>query len=289
MNKDDMDKVSVITICYNAEKEIEKTLVSVMDQTYENIEYIIIDGQSKDNTLEIINSVLSKYPNRDVKLSSETDNGIYDAMNKGIQKATGEWINFMNAGDSFFHSRTLEEMCSELCPEIDILRGNIIRKYSKFDVKSVGVTSQCPGIMDMFNNTFHHQACLIRHMLFEKYGLYSLDYKLCSDWKFFYECVVINHVKSKYIDKTVALFSMDGASSENALKYRMEQESFLIQVYGEELFVLLKELQAYRKVKVFSLYFKMRTKFFESLSPTMFNRLLTAKRFVYKLLGLNVN
>ena len=289
MNMDDMDKVSVITICYNAEKEIEKTLVSVLNQTYEKLEYVIVDGQSKDNTLEIINSVLSKYPNRDVKLSSEPDNGIYDAMNKGIQKATGEWINFMNAGDCFFHSRTLEEMCSELCPDIDILRGNIIRKYPKFDVKSVGVTSQCPGIMDMFNNTFHHQACLIRHLLFEKYGLYSLDYKLCSDWKFFYECVVINHVKSKYVDKTVALFSMDGASSENALKYRMEQESFLIQVYGEELFVLLKELQAYRKVKVFSLYCKMRTKFFDSLSPTMFNRLLTAKRFVYKLLGLNVN
>lgn len=284
-----MNKITVITVCYNAENEIEKTVRSVLEQTYKGLEYIIIDGRSRDRTIEIINCILGEYPNRDVIICSEPDNGIYDAMNKGIQKATGEWINFMNAGDSFFHSRTLEEMCSELCPDIDILRGNIIRKYSKFDVKSVGVTSQSPGIMDMFNNTFHHQACLIRRVLFEKYGLYSLDYKLCSDWLFFYECVVINHVKSKYVDKTIALFSMDGASSENALNYRMEQESFLINVYGEELFGLLKELQAYRKVKIFSLYCKMRTKFFDSLSPSMFNRLLTTKRFVYKLLGLNVN
>lgn len=284
-----MEKITVITVCYNAENEIEKTMRSVLEQTYKNLEYIIIDGLSNDRTIEIVNKILGEYPRHDVIICSEPDNGIYDAMNKGIQKATGEWINFMNAGDCFFHSRTLEEMCSDLCSDIDILRGNIIRKYPKFDVKSVGVTSQCPGIMDMFNNTFHHQACLIRHMLFEKYGLYSLDYKLCSDWKFFYECVVINHVKSKYVDKTVALFSMDGASTENALKYRLEQESFLINVYGEELFALLKELQTYRKVKIFTLYCKMRTKFFDSLSPTMFNRLLTTKRFVYKLLGLNVN
>ena len=289
MKMDNMDKVSVITICYNAEKEIENTLVSVMDQTYENIEYIIIDGQSKDNTLEIINSVLSKYPNRDVKISSEPDNGIYDAMNKGIQKATGEWINFMNAGDCFSHSGIIEEMCIELSPEISILRGNIIRKYPKFDVKSVGVTSQNPGIMDMFNNTFHHQACFIKRELFEKFGLYSMDYKLCADWKFFYECVVVNNVKTKYIDKTVALFSMDGASTENALKYRQEQELFLTQLYGEELFSLLKELQAYRKVKLCSIYCRARMRFFDSLSPTMFNRLLTTKRFVYKLLGLKVN
>lgn len=284
-----MEKITVITVCYNAENEIEKTMRSVLEQTYKNLEYIIIDGLSNDRTIEIVNKILGEYPRRDVIICSEPDNGIYDAMNKGIQKATGEWINFMNAGDCFFHSKILKEMYSELGSDIHILRGNIIRKYPKFDVKSVGVTSQCPGIMDMFNNTFHHQACLIRHLLFEKYGLYSLDYKLCSDWKFFYECVVINHVKSKYVDKTVALFSMDGASTENALKYRLEQESFLINVYGEELFALLKELQTYRKVKIFTLYCKMRTKFFDSLSPTMFNRLLTTKRFVYKLLGLNVN
>ena len=99
-------KVTVITVCYNAETGIEKTIQSVIGQTYQNIEYIIIDGGSKDHTLNIVN----KYKDRISKVISEPDKGIYDAMNKGILAATGDWINFMNVGDSFFSPDTLSKV-----------------------------------------------------------------------------------------------------------------------------------------------------------------------------------
>ena len=97
-------KVSVITISYNAVSVIEDTIQSVLNQSYKDIEYIIIDGGSTDGTVDII----KKYQDKINYWVSEPDNGIYDAMNKGIDKATGEWINFMNAGDYFHSNLTLE-------------------------------------------------------------------------------------------------------------------------------------------------------------------------------------
>ena len=98
--------ISVVTVCYNAADTIEKTMLSVLNQTYHDIEYIIIDGGSTDGTVEIIR----KYADRIAYWVSEPDKGIYDAMNKGIKVATGEWINFMNAGDEFVDEGVIEKL-----------------------------------------------------------------------------------------------------------------------------------------------------------------------------------
>ena len=98
--------ISVVTVCYNAADTIEKTMLSVLNQTYHDIEYIIIDGGSTDGTVEIIR----KYADRIAYWVSEPDKGIYDAMNKGIKVATGEWINFMNAGDEFVDANVLDKL-----------------------------------------------------------------------------------------------------------------------------------------------------------------------------------
>ena len=277
--------ISVITVCYNAENNLEETILSVLNQTYSNIEYIIIDGGSTDGTI----AVIKKYADKITYWQSETDKGIYDAMNKGIQKATGEWINFMNAGDLFSSTTILQQMSDVIKPGTRILRGNIIRIYSKFKVKSVGVTAQNPDLLDMFDNTFHHQACLIQSSLFREFGLYSTDYRLCSDWKFFFDCVVLHNVKSQYIDLTVAHFKMDGTSSNNSILYKKEQENYLKDIYGVEQFNLLHDLKVYRKLKIITLYYKGYCCIMRRLSQQSFSRLLMIKRFVWRVLGVSVN
>lgn len=277
--------ISVITVCYNAEHNLEKTILSVLNQTYSNIEYIIIDGGSTDGTIDIIR----RYVNRLSYWTSEPDNGIYDAMNKGIQKANGEWLNFMNAGDVFSSTMILEQMSGAIKSGIRILRGNIIRIYPKFRVKSVGVTAQDPSLMDMFDNTFHHQACLISVSLFRQFGLYSTDYRLCSDWKFFFDCVVLHNVKSQYVDLTVAYFKMDGTSTNNSILYRREQENYLKKLYGVKQFYLLHELKIYRKSKLITFYYKMYCFIMDHLSQQNFSRLLMIKRFVWRILRGSVN
>lgn len=277
--------ISVITVCYNAAEGLKKTIGSVAQQDYPNLEYIVIDGNSSDNTIEILkrkDTIISKW-------ISEPDKGIYDAMNKGIRHATGEWLIFMNAGDIFSGPRTLSQMASYLDDNISILRGNIIRVYEHFKVKSCGVTEQSPGIMDMMHNTFHHQACLIRRLLFDYIGLYDTGYRLCADWKFFFDCVILNRVKSRYVNVTVALFRMDGASSANTKQCIDEHRNYLHKVYGEELYSLLEELAQYRKSRICRICFSFRKNLIERLSPTVFNRILNFKRICYSLLGLRVN
>ena len=101
---------SVITVTYNAEKVLEETIQSVITQTYRNVEYIIVDGHSKDNTMEIVN----KYRNHISKVISEPDKGLYDAMNKGIRMATGDYLCFLNAGDEFHDNETLQKIVQTL-------------------------------------------------------------------------------------------------------------------------------------------------------------------------------
>lgn len=285
MESNRLPLITVVTVVYNDVHHIEKTILSVINQTYPSIEYIIIDGGSTDGTVDII----KKYADRISYWVSEPDKGIYDAMNKGILRAKGSWISFMNAGDGYASEDVLCRMVAALTPDIAILRGNIIRVYPHFKVKSVGVTEQEPGLMDMFNNTFHHQATLIQTSLFGKFGLYSVDYRLCSDWKFFFECTVLHHVKSRYVDITVACFKMDGASTNHSVLYLQEQERCLQGIYGNELFGLLQELSVYRKSRLIRSYYKLRRSVTNRLSQKNFNRILTFKRFLKSLLGMNVN
>ena len=122
-------KISVITICYNAVNDIERTIRSVLDQTFDDIEYIVVDGASKDGTPDRVRALFAEYPQRNVKLISEPDKGIYDAMNKGIKMATGEWVIMMNAGDVFADSDVLQNVFAHVISDkITFLYGDTLSK-----------------------------------------------------------------------------------------------------------------------------------------------------------------
>lgn len=236
-----MLKVSVVTVCYNAVASIEQTILSVLNQTYTNIEYIIIDGGSTDGTTDII----KKYEIQLAYWISEPDNGIYDAMNKGIAAATGDYINFMNAGDTFYSSNTIQTILSTSNEE-SVIYGNICRCYKLVRQTARGITVPQPRLIDFIDDTIHHQAAFIKRALFLKYGNYSTTYQLISDWLFFFESIYINGESTKYINLCVAYFKMDGISSRCTDRYTEERRMYLTSKYGKELYDYVLELKSHK-------------------------------------------
>lgn len=203
--------VTVITVVYNAKKLLEQTILSVVNQTYENIEYIIIDGGSTDGTLDII----EKYKLHITKWISEPDNGIYDAMNKGINLAKGSWLNFMNAGDSFYSSRVLEEVFNNSFSEgTGIIYGNtdIDHKILKYN-QNLNLKDMATGMMLCHQSTFYRLYDSIR---------YNLKYRICGDQDFTMQYFQKNN-KAQYLDITVAKYDLDGISSQNLNKILEEK------------------------------------------------------------------
>lgn len=171
-------KISIVTICYNSVRFIEKTILSVLSQTYPNIEYIIIDGGSTDGTKEII----EKYSSKLSYWCSEKDKGIYDAMNKGITKATGVWINFMNSGDRFVSDNVLTKVMSNSIEDyIYVVYGDAILDFG--DHTKTFYSNDLKDIT--YKMPFNHQSCLIRTSI-QKERPYSLKYKIAGDYDFFY-------------------------------------------------------------------------------------------------------
>ncbi|WP_461788844.1 glycosyltransferase family 2 protein [Pedobacter sp.] len=172
-------KLSVITIVYNNAKDIERTMLSVLNQTYGNIEYIVIDGASTDGTLAII----KKHEDRLAKLVSEKDSGIYDAMNKGLALATGDYVLFMNSGDEIYDPATVERVFAT-APNADIYYGET-EMYDE-NWKSLGRRRhQAPETFTWrsfkYGMSISHQAIYIRRSLTEPYNL-TYKYSADIDW-----------------------------------------------------------------------------------------------------------
>lgn len=240
------DLISIITVVFNDKQGLENTILSVMSQTYKYIEYIIIDGGSTDGTIDII----KKYQDKtDILWISEPDNGIYDAMNKGIRMATGKWLNFMNAADVFANNKIVEQMVNEFDGS-SIVYGNMLRTDGKKKILTKGTHGKNLDAFDFMHSSLCHQAAFIKRSIFQKYGDYTTKYRLASDAEFFFRVIIKNKETYKYVDRTIVIFALGGASSKQRALYDEERKGFLIDYMGESVYQRYEELYWFKYCKI---------------------------------------
>ena len=204
-------KLSIITVCKNTDKVIEKTIISVIKQTFIDYEYIVIDGASSDGTLDLIN----KYSTDINKLISEPDKGIYDAMNKGIEQSTGEYLMFLNAGDYFVNSDVLQKVFKLNFYEDIVYGDTLILHRSKFIRKPA--SSRITKFF-MFFDTIPHQNVFIRKSVFEKAGMHDVNYRIAGDYDFFLRAIFKYGIKTQYFGFPVTVNNLEGVSADRKNK-----------------------------------------------------------------------
>ena len=206
-------KLSIITINWNNNKGLEETIRSVVSQTYEDFEYVIVDGGSTDGSVDTIKRYAETRP---INWLSEPDKGIYNAMNKGIVKASGEYLHFLNSGDILFDNNVVAGMVSEIEKNNhpDILIG---RMYKRMPDGSIYINpiSDNYSFLRFYTSSLDHPSSYIKKVLFDKYGLYDESLKIVSDWKWFMQVVAMNGIKPVIVDTNVSIFDMTGISETN--------------------------------------------------------------------------
>lgn len=254
-------KLSIVTINYNNAEGLRKTLTSVAAQTYRNIEHIIVDAASTDGSVDIIKEYADKADHL-VQWISEKDKGVYNGMNKGIeivlgrrvvnalnrselvedknkgiQRATGNYIQILNSGDLLAAPDVTERMVAALPEGVSILYGNMLKSY---DGKTIINRDTCgngmytpESFLYFYKGTLNHDCAYIRRDLFEKYGLYNEQMKICSDWEWYVKAIALGGEKSVYTNIDVTIFDMNGVSEsggKNAELIRKERRVFLEKV-----------------------------------------------------------
>lgn len=244
-------KLSIITINYNNAEGLRKTLASVASQTYANIEHIIVDGASTDGSVDVIkeyeNQLNITHSTIHLLWSSEPDNGIYDAMNRGIQGATGDYIQILNSGDLLAAPDVTARMMAALDKTSNIQHstlengffpaifyGNMLKSY---DGKTIISRDTCGGKMYtpesflyFYKGTLNHDCAYIRRDLFDKYGLYNEQMRICSDWEWYVRAIVLGGEKPIYTNIDVTIFDMNGVSEshgKNAELIKKERREYL--------------------------------------------------------------
>lgn len=219
-----MKKISIISINLNNLNGLQKTVSSVINQTYLIFEFIIIDGGSVDGSVEFISNIDSKILSY---WTSEKDTGIYEAMNKGIVKSNGEYLIFLNSGDIFLNKYSLEQLFSYEFKE-DIIYCDIV---SNVNNKIISFPDDL-RFSYFINYTINHQSCLIKKKLFTEIGLYNTLNKITSDWEFFLKSIFIHNRSYRHISIPLILFDFKSGISTSGLYDKLmiqERTNFLIQ------------------------------------------------------------
>jgi glycosyltransferase involved in cell wall biosynthesis len=210
-------KVSIITVCYNAQDYIENAIISILTQDYEDIEYIIVDGKSTDRTMDIV----YKYKDHITRIISEKDQGIYDAMNKGIKAASGDLIYFLNADDRLYDSQVVSDVVRQLGKrqDVSLLYGNVVYVYNEGEknaIKRFAKINRCTII----HEDLCHQSVFAKRSLFEMIGLFDLQYKICADYDWLLKAFLKSKSPFLYFNRIIAYFHYGGMHAQ----FEKEQE-----------------------------------------------------------------
>ena len=223
-------RISIVTVVYNGEKTLEKTIQSIISQSYDNIEYIIIDGASKDGTI----SIIKKYESKIAYWKSEPDKGIYDAMNKGLQKATGDFLIFMGADDLFIDSDVISNF-------VEKIKGKDWSRVYYGNVTKVSTNERYDGLFSKEKFAIRnicHQSIFYPKNIY-KANTYDLKYKLWADYVYNFKLFK----QMEYLDMDVAYFNDTGASAQKGdIEFRKNVYFLVLKHLGTKcLFILLAD------------------------------------------------
>lgn len=206
--------VTIITVCYNSEKTIEDTIKSVISQTYGNIEYIIVDGDSDDGTIKIINKYFDKKNDIKFRVISEKDNGLYDAMNKGIDIATGDIIGILNSDDIYVDEYVISNVVDEFNTnnDIDLVYGDLVF-VDEFDTSKV-VRKWIAGKGSFkYGWIPPHPTVFVTRSMYEKCGKFNINYKIASDYEMLYKFLEKSKANTSYIKRVLVKMRIGGESN----------------------------------------------------------------------------
>jgi len=219
-------KLTIITINYNNASGLKKTMESVFAQTSTEFEYIVIDGNSTDGSIEVIQQ-FNNSPMQYFSFISEPDSGIYNAMNKGIGMAKGEYCQFLNSGDCLVAPDVTAKMLKALPDNCSIFYGNMLKQMPKGKIRRDTCEEGNITMLTFYTGSLNHSPALIKHSLFDQYGLYDETLKIVSDWKWYLNVIGIHNEPVKYINLDITLFDMTGISTVNSVLDKLERRKVL--------------------------------------------------------------
>ncbi len=264
--KENSYRVSIITVVRNGAETIEQTILSVLGQTYKNIEYIIIDGQSTDGTLQII----EKYSQFIASFISEADEGLYDAMNKGIQRATGEIIGIINS-DDWYAEDAVEQVVNHFNKyDVDVVYGNVVHVYQDGSKK---LWKNTPLETIRYRTVVQHPSVFIKKNIYNQYGGFDIDYSVSADYELLLR-LYSKDIRFGFVNSIVAYYRRGGFSSKFHRKGIEEHREISLKYINSSLDKMetLGKIKDWYKWSSFSLEIKNRKQLLAELLCTYFQK-----------------
>ena len=243
-----MMKLSIITINRDNSEGLRKTMESVFAQTYRDFEYIVVDGNSTDDSVDVIKEYEEQlhliHSTIHFKWISEPDTGIYNAMNKGVKMSHGEYTLMLNSGDYLVDEHVIERIMPEL-DGTDIIQGNNIEERDGAKYRNRGYGKSDINLFDVLKGYFLHQASFCRRELFERFGYFDENYRSSADTKFFMICLGRHDATFKYVDVDVTNYDLTGISADTSEKWRrcreIELNRIIKEVFSKRIYLFMQE------------------------------------------------